>query len=63
MVAVNTIFVQGGPMAGEAETGFVAQFFGAPFSVISGGIATVALTLLIAWKVPHLRKYRHAVVI
>lgn len=63
MVAVNTIFVQGGPMAGEAEAGFVAQFFGAPFSVISGGIATVALTLLIAWKVPHLRKYRHAVVI
>lgn len=63
MVAVNTIFVQGGPMAGEAEAGFVAQFFGAPFSVVSGGIATVALTLLIAWKVPHLRKYKSAVII
>lgn len=63
MIAVNTIFVQGGPMAGEAEAGFVAQFFGAPFSVISGGVATVALTLLIAWKVPHLRKYKSAVVI
>lgn len=58
MIAVNTIFVQGGPMAGEAEAGFVAQLFGAPFSVISGGIITVALTLFIAWKVPKLRKYQ-----
>jgi MFS family permease len=63
MIAVNTIFVQGGPMIGEAEAGFVAQLFGAPFSVVSGGIVTVALTLLIAWRVPHLRKYRHAVII
>lgn len=63
MVAVNTIFVQGGPMAGEAEAGFVAQFFGAPFSVISGGIVTVALTLFIAWKVPKLRNYQSPVVL
>ena len=63
MVAVNTIFVQGGPMAGEAEAGFVAQFFGAPFSVVSGGIITVALTLLIAWKIPKLRKYQSPVII
>lgn len=62
MIAVNTIFVQGGPMAGEAEAGFVAQFFGAPFSVVSGGIVTVVLTLLIAWRVPHLRKYQSPVV-
>lgn len=61
MIAVNTIFVQGGPMAGEAEAGFVAQLFGAPFSVISGGVITVALTLLIAWRVPKLRKYQSPV--
>ena len=60
-IAVNTIFVQGGPMAGEAEAGFVAQLFGAPFSVISGGIITVALTLFIAWKVPKLRNYQSPV--
>ncbi len=63
MIGVNMIFVQGGPMAGEAEAGFVAQFFGAPFSVVSGGIITVALTLLIAWKVPKLRKYQSPVII
>jgi MFS family permease len=63
MIAVNMIFVQGGPMAGEAEAGFVAQFFGAPFSVVSGGVITVILTLLIAWKVPKLRKYQSPVII
>lgn len=61
MISVNTIFVQGGPMAGEAEAGFVAQFFGAPFSVVSGGVITVLLTLLIAFKVPKLRNYQSPV--
>lgn len=60
MVSVNMIFVQGGPMAGEAEAGFVAQFFGAPFSVVSGGVITILLTLLIAFKVPQLRNYQSA---
>jgi len=63
MIGVNTIFVQGGPMIGEAEAGFVAHLYGAPFSVVSGGVVTVLLTLLIAWKVPHLRKYKETVVI
>jgi len=63
MTSVNMIFVQGGPMAGEAEAGFVAQFFGAPFSVVSGGVVTVLLTLFIAWRVPQLRKYKSPVVI
>ena len=63
MVGVNTVFVQGGPMIGEAEAGFVAHLYGAPFSVVSGGVVTVLLTLLIAWRVPHLRNYKHTVVI
>lgn len=58
MIAVNTIFVQGGPMIGEAEAGFVAFLFGAPFSVISGGVITIVLTLLIAFRVPGLRRYQ-----
>lgn len=58
MIAVNTIFVQGGPMLGEAEAGFVALYLGAPFSVVSGGIVTVLLTILIAFKVPKLRNYQ-----
>lgn len=59
MLAVNTLFIQGGPMIGETEAGFVAQLFGAPFSVISGGIATVIATLFIWWHVPQLRNYHN----
>ena len=59
MVAVNMIFVQGGQMIGEAESGFVAQFMGAPFAVASGGLITIFVTALIALKVPKLRKYHN----
>lgn len=58
MIAVNTIFVQGGPMIGETESGFVAAIFGAPFAVFSGGVITVLVTILIYLKVPKLRNYQ-----
>ena len=41
---------------GEQEGG-VAQFFGAPFAVITGGIGCIIGTLLIIWKWPQLREY------
>ncbi len=59
MLAVNTLFIQGGPMIGETEAGIVAQFLGAPFAVFSGGVATVIATLYIWWKVPQLRNYHN----
>ncbi len=58
MVAVNMIFVQGGPQIGETEAGIVAALFGAPFSVVSGGIAAVLITLFVAMKVKSLRNYQ-----
>ena len=57
MTSVNMIFFQGGPQLGELEAGVVAAAFGAPFSVISGGIATVILVALTAWRAPKLRNY------
>jgi MFS family permease len=57
MTSVNMIFFQGGPQLGELEAGLVAAAFGAPFSVISGGIATVILVTLTAWRAPKLRNY------
>jgi MFS family permease len=57
MTSVNQIFFQGGPQLGEIEAGSVAQIFGAPFAVISGGIGCVLGTFLIIWKWPHLIKY------
>ena len=52
MVSVNMIFFQGGPQLGNIEAGLVAQWFGAPFSVISGGVGCVIAVVWVArkWK-------------
>ncbi|MCZ2123486.1 MAG: MFS transporter [Anaerolineales bacterium] len=57
MTSINQIFFQGGPQLGEVESGSVAQFFGAPFAVVSGGIGCILGTLLIIWKFPQLLKF------
>jgi MFS family permease len=57
MTGVNMIFFMGGPQLGELEAGVVASVLGAPFAIVSGGIATVLLTGWIAWKYPRLRRY------
>jgi MFS family permease len=57
MTSVNQIFFQGGPQLGEMEAGAVAQFLGAPFAVITGGIGCIIGTLLIIRKWPQLTKY------
>ena len=57
MTSVSQIFFQGGPQLGEVEAGSVAQFFGAPFAVITGGIGCIVGMFLIVWKWPQLTKY------
>lgn len=57
MTSVTQIFFQGGPQLGEVEAGAMAQFFGAPFAVISGGIGCIVGTVLIIRKWPQLTKY------
>jgi MFS family permease len=57
MLSINMIFFMGGPQLGEFEAGVVAQAFGAPFSVISGGIGTLVVVGLMAARVPVLRRY------
>src|SRR5262245_59717890 len=37
MIGVNMVFFQGGPQLGELEAGAVADWFGPPVSVVSGG--------------------------
>ena len=58
MTSVNMIFFMGGPQLGEMEAGAVASLWGAPFSVVSGGVACVLATLWTAWRTPSLRAYR-----
>lgn len=48
MVSVNQIFFMGGPQLGEVEAGLVAQLFGAPFAIVSGGIGCL---LAVAWVI------------
>ncbi len=57
MTSINQIFFMGGPQLGEVEAGVVAQLFGAPFAVISGGIGCIVAVSLIARRWPQLRDY------
>ena len=54
MTSVNQIFFQGGPQLGAIEAGLVAQFFCAPFAIISGGIGCILGMLWISRKWPQL---------
>jgi MFS family permease len=58
MTGVNMVFFMGGPQLGELEAGVVANWLGAPFSVVSGGIGCLACTLWLAAVTPALRQYR-----
>ena len=54
MTGVNMVFFMGGPQLGELEAGVVANWLGAPFSVVSGGIGCLIATAWIAAKTPAL---------
>ena len=58
MTGVNMVFFMGGPQLGELEAGAVANWFGAPFSVVSGGVGCLLATAWIAMATPMLRHYR-----
>jgi len=58
MTSVNMIFFMGGPQLGELEAGLVAQGWGAPFSVVTGGIGCLLAVAWVAWRTPALRGYR-----
>ena len=58
MTGVNMVFFMGGPQLGELEAGTVANWLGAPFSVISGGVGCLLATAWVAVATPRLRSYR-----
>jgi MFS family permease len=57
MTSINQIFFQGGPQLGEIEAGAVAQLFGAPFAIITGGIGCILGMGLIVGRWPQLISY------
>jgi MFS family permease len=56
--AVNAMFVIGGPMLGQFESGLVAGLVTPEFSVVSGGLACILATLAIAAFVPNLLRVK-----
>ena len=58
MTGINMLFFMGGPQLGELEAGTVAHWFGAPFSVITGGAGCLLATGWVAASTPELRRYR-----
>jgi len=58
MTGINMVFFMGGPQLGELEAGAVANWLGAPISVISGGIGCLIATGWVAASTPALRRYR-----
>ena len=57
MVSVNQIFFMGGPQLGEIESGLVAQFFGVPAAIISGGVGCMIAAGWIGTRWKQLRRY------
>lgn len=57
MTGINMVFFMGGPQLGELEAGLVANWKGAPFSVVTGGLGTLIATGVVAAAVPMLRHY------
>jgi MFS family permease len=57
MTSVNQMFFMGGPQLGELEAGLVAQWLGAPLSVISGGIGCLLAVAWTAARYPQIRHY------
>ena len=57
MVSINQIFFMGGPQLGEIEAGLVAQFFGVPAAIISGGAGCIIAVAIVAKKWPQLKDY------
>ncbi len=57
MISINQLFFAGGPRLGEVEAGLVAQAFGTPVSIVTGGIGCIISVIVVALKFPQIRKY------
>jgi MFS family permease len=56
--AVNMVFIGASNELGEFESGLTAQWFGTVPSVVLGGIGTLVVVALWAWRFPELRRVR-----
>jgi MFS family permease len=55
--AVNNLFIGTSNELGWFESGLVSNYCGPVFSVVSGGMATIVVVLIVAWVWPQIPKY------
>ena len=58
--SINFLFVAGGPQLGQVESGLVADVFSPEVSVVTGGLACLAVAVAAGTLVPDLVRYRTA---
>ncbi len=56
--AVNQIFIGSSNEIGAFESGLTARWWGAVTAVVVGGIATLGVVAVVAWRVPSLRRLK-----
>jgi hypothetical protein len=54
--AVNVVFIGASNEVGQFESGITAQWFGTVPAVVLGGLGTIAVVALWAWRFPALRR-------
>ncbi|MBP2478127.1 MFS family permease [Crossiella equi] len=57
LAGIELLSYSSGPLIGNARAGFVAEWRGVPFAVISGGIACVTGVVALAAALPAFRRY------
>ena len=55
--AVNMVFIGASNEVGQFESGVTAQWFGTVPAVVLGGLGTIAIVALWAWRFPALRRW------
>jgi MFS family permease len=54
--AVNNVFINSSNELGQLESGLTAAMFGPVWSVVGGGIGVIIVVLLVAWRIPQVRR-------
>jgi MFS family permease len=54
--AVNNVFINSSNELGQLESGLTAAAFGAVGSVAGGGLGVILVVLLVAWRLPEVRR-------
>ena len=55
--AVNSLFIGTSNQMGEVESGVVARFAGPVFAVVSGGVGTILVVIIVTLLWPEIRRY------